>query len=100
MVRLPTPAAFATSSIVVFEYPRTPISRSAASRIRSRVPVGVMGGSLLGYAILHDFGFSCKHFLGPLAPSRSRHTSPRSHTPREAAATFFFQSAAPCQLNR
>src|SRR5687767_7573205 len=79
MVRLPTPAALATSSIVVFVYPSTPSSRSAASRIASRVPVGDMRDLGWRLAILHDFGFSCNNNLdglGPDAPdtgaSRSR----------------------------
>src|SRR4051794_3750718 len=62
MVRFPTPAALATSSIVVFMYPRTPISRSAASRIRSRVLVSAMRVAP-GSASMHEIGFSCKRVV-------------------------------------
>src|SRR5947207_4714054 len=72
MVRLPTPAARATSSIVVFEYPSTPMSRSAASRIRSRVGVGFIVGSLLRLQYCTILVFRARGFTRPGARAAPR----------------------------
>src|SRR5207248_4715216 len=58
------PAARATSSMVVFEYPSTPMSRSAASRIRSRVGVGFIVGVRSGGCNIARFRFFVQEVSG------------------------------------